>query len=345
MISSDDASTCVAARGFVLGWVLDEATSVGTERKLSVSTDRNASEWKHLYKCPKGAICSGGARVEILILEPGFTRSTDRTLDVFPCKDNPDALENSTCKEIGCVVSSVCVGGQSTGRFGESVCRKGNTGPYCAACDKGYVLQGSECIVCKQISAGEAATPLIMLMLISAALLLVSFATYRKLKKNNVKSVTLVDDSMKRFIVEKFKIVMGFVQVVSGLIEESGLQYPPFFTRFIAALSIFGFDVFNFLSIGCVLPMDFFDELLATCLSPLVLALGVGVWILFRRMQEPKQAFTSIYLVVLFCMYPGVTRKVRRFAVVQRVDGSYTDLVLHVCLLRRSSILSSASAF
>ena len=107
-----------------------------------------------LHKCPAGAVCalectssncSIGERVESIRLLPGYWRSTNATLDVKPCKDNAGGSFELAATD------SVCEGGASTDVFGSSVCRTGNSGPFCAVCSEGFVSQGGQCVLCSEI--------------------------------------------------------------------------------------------------------------------------------------------------------------------------------------------------
>jgi len=120
-------------------------------------------------------------------------------------------------------------------------------------------------------------------------------------------------------VVEKFKIAYAFVQVVSSGFEEFNVVFPPAFSRVVSTLSIVNLDIFGFLSIGCIVDFNFYDELLATCVGPAVVALLAFGYAACRAKAEKKgngrsalQKVTSFYLVLLFCVYAGVTRKVRR---------------------------------
>lgn len=78
------------------------------------------------------------------------------------------------------------------------------------------------------------------------------------------------------------------------------------------------FDVFGFLSIGCVVDVDFFGELVTTCVAPIVAAV-ISAGYAWRRAKindekrTASQIFTQFYLILLFCAYSGITRKVRSF--------------------------------
>jgi hypothetical protein len=73
---------------------------------------------------------------------------------------------------------------------------------------------------------------------------------------------------------------------------------------------VLSFDLFSFLSMGCLVNLDFYDELLATCVLPLVLAAGALGYARYVASRDWWRVFTQIYLVILFCIYPGVSRKI-----------------------------------
>lgn len=154
-----------------------------------------------------------------------------------------------------------------------------------------------------------------------------AYVSYRRWKKSydehlatNFHHVSSQREHLRRVLAEKMKIVMGFVQVVTSLIAESGLVYPPIFTHLVGAFAIFDFDLFGFLSLGCIFPTTYYSQLTMTCLSPVILAGIVAARAYYISLKQFKfnidtaawkQKFWSLYLVVLFCVYAGVTRKVR----------------------------------
>ena len=129
--SKEGAATCVAGKHYV--------------EMLGGATEATRP-------CPTGSACklsneTIGARVSTLELLPGFWRSTNATLEVLACKDNPAASTQLLASD------SVCKGGNSTDLFGNAVCADGNEGPYCAVCSSDTARQGGVCVRCDQLNS------------------------------------------------------------------------------------------------------------------------------------------------------------------------------------------------
>lgn len=143
--------------------------------------------------------------------------------------------------------------------------------------------------------------------------------------------------SLEQAIMEKGKIAMAFMQVLTTSLQEFPVTLPPFVSRIASAFSIVSFDFFALFSVGCVVEVNYYGALLSTVATPVGLALLVFLYATYRArryikdrqkesaskggiktdvLQNNKEVvrwqpiFTQIYLVVLFCIYPGVSRKI-----------------------------------
>ena len=113
---------------------------------------------------------------------------------------------------------------------------------------------------------------------------------------------------------EKLKIAIAFGQAATSSLQEFRLEYPPIVIGALAALGSLNFDIFSVLSVGCLVSFDFFDTLVVTCIAPVLLAAVTLVYALFSAWRDPRlrvsSEFTKVFLVVLFCIYPLVSRKI-----------------------------------
>ena len=160
MDSVKGAASCVAKRHFVMGLDLeaDAEAAAGTvtlhrcplgskcapregDDECMQAVDSGAGRIRH--GCTQAGLI--GARVELLELLPGWWRTMPFTLTLSACMDNPSASLQLAPDE------SMCQGGVSSDLYGESVCKVGSAGPYCAVCAAGFASQGGECVLCDEV--------------------------------------------------------------------------------------------------------------------------------------------------------------------------------------------------
>jgi len=94
--------------------------------------------------CPEGTICPEyGHEVEDWVVEPGYWRAANSSLNVYECQENPADNWKSSC------VGSL---GNISGKY--SLCGEGYDGPLCSKCDFDYYRDVSGfCLDCKSIDA------------------------------------------------------------------------------------------------------------------------------------------------------------------------------------------------
>ena len=66
----------------------------------------------------------------------------------------------------------------------------------------------------------------------------------------------------------RFKIAYSFAQVVSSSVEEFDVAFPDAFSEVVNLLSFANLDLFGFLSVGCLVDVTFYEQLMFACAAP-----------------------------------------------------------------------------
>jgi len=160
-----------------------------------------------------------------------------------------------------CPVEGSCKGGL------DSPCENGYEGPLCSVCSSGYFKQFKICTQCpsKKWIAGQLSITLVVVLIIIAVLV---WTSRRKIKDKE-------EGGLMDMFFSKLKIVIGFYQVTSGLLDAFSYIKWPGSLEIIAKYS--GFIQLNVLHIApvhCLFPemrLDAFGSLFA------IMAVNAGV--------------------------------------------------------------------
>ncbi len=113
-----------------------------------------------------------------------------------------------------CPLAKSCNGGVTD----EEMCRKGYSGPLCSLCDNGYFFWSSECVTCPPV--WRSCLQLASIVLLFVLFLFLLFKVDKLTIRGKRQAATVVDQ-----IASKVKIIVGFVQVMAGVL--SALRYVP----------------------------------------------------------------------------------------------------------------------
>ena len=169
-----------------------------------------------------------------------------------------------------CPISGSCLGGL------EAKCQQNYTGVFCAVCSKGYFKTFHRCIKCHS----PAIAALIFLgyfALFIVVCILISWTDKMNAEEGNQRT-------MADIILSNLKILLGFYQVLSGIIKTlSHIRWPTTLTKTIAIFEFLQFEVLSSPSLECVKAewrlnalREFWLGLLITVTFPLLVLLYFG---------------------------------------------------------------------
>jgi hypothetical protein len=172
--------------------------------------------------------------VTTLDLEPNYWRNSDASLKIKPCKSD-----------------SACLGGTEPSAY----CAEGHTGPFCGVCKPGFSEVGSSAsgMQCVECDGDRALTIALGVTLLTLFLFLPFGYLYYKRRKNeegNVEALESTAADVKQVLAKKAllekniktaqefrqsvqtvsKILLSYVQIVSGFSFNFGMSFPDIFT-------------------------------------------------------------------------------------------------------------------
>ncbi|CAM9334760.1 unnamed protein product [Discosporangium mesarthrocarpum] len=221
-----------------------------------------------------------GYRISTLPLAPGYWRANKAT---------------TVLRE--CLHEKACVGG-SVVQDANGYCAEGYMGPYCAVCREGYAPGVG--MGCHQCSAAFKATVVVFLALggiITVALLLwIVRKLVRGPEDSDAHSSLTVTGRVKRLLkhvpLHKLKIPIVVYQILTQFSDISSAEYPRVYQHFLTLLDGVNLDIGWIFSASCVFDVGFYEKLVATTVTPLILFLGLLCTYMFatRRLQ-PRLSF------------------------------------------------------
>eukprot|EP00808_Paulinella_micropora_P008574 g62100.t1 len=131
----------------------------------------------------------------------------------------------------------------------------------------------------------------------------------------------------------KFKIALGFIQILTNLPFVVDIPWPSKFRLFLSFLSVSNFDLVQSSRVQCVFPGDYYDKWLFFLLLPLAITLGLLVFYVLPRWygwrtkgdflsrQRTKRKFWRLMMFQLFLIYPSVSSAMVRLLVCKEVEG------------------------
>ena len=256
--------------------------------------------------CPLGGVCAAGSRIETIILEVGYWRLSNRTIDVRQCLFHYDQA------------MTPCRGG-----LVEEVCEGNLHGPLCDSCDRptstsdGSYFDSSiaRCIVCPEPGARSGLISGIVLGTVAVVLVL-ALLTYRP-----PSALQGVSDRLKwisRFIaplglLPKAKQLVSFFQVLFSLGDVYRTSLPPEFDEYLAWIRWITFDIFDIYPPECV--GSYTVRLIVTALSPLIL-IAVTLFVstiggyACRSTHKGAAVGGSIVVVIIWVLTPPVSKMI-----------------------------------
>ncbi len=257
----------------------------------SASDETSIDALRECLPCVDGMDCSEkGQSMDNLILEAGYWRANEETIDIRQCpKEN------------------LCLGGNH-----EEICPEYNGGPYCLVCSEGAGGNWkSECQSCEDTQ--EAMTQAgIAFGIVVAVVLMCGAIFYFCIPQNSQHSIS-----------HTLKIVLAGCQILSAIPQVFDVNMPDGFEEFLEKINFINLDIFGQLSAGCIATVNFYDVLFWTTLTPLIMA---GVFILGfvvqrvsvealklegrkkkKKMHEVKHMWISLLFLLSYLTYPGAS--------------------------------------
>ena len=237
------------------------------------------------YKCGNGGL---ECKNESASLKPGYwwkwrnesykDRYKDFIENLLSDRPSPDAFlvqfPYPVPEAHKCLREESCKGGL------DSLCEKGYEGPLCGVCSLNYYKQMQTCKQCpsKKWIVGQLSIILFVLSIIMATFVWMS---KRKIKKT--RGISLID-----MVLSKLKIVIGFYQVTSGLLEAfSYIKWPDSLKAIAKYSEILQLNILQITPVHCLFPgshVDAFGSLFAM-MAINVTAIGLfGIGYTVRKM-------------------------------------------------------------
>jgi hypothetical protein len=149
----------------------------------------------------------------------------------------------------------------------------------CAVCADGYTRStGYQCTKCKGTIDSRT---ILMIVAVAIALLIVCIylLTYIRQLADKQDDTNFITRSLHSIVKvnekvpwSKLRIPIVVMQLLTQFMSITGTQYPSIYGDYLKWLDIINLDISWFLSVGCVLHVNFYAKLLVTTLAPLVVA-------------------------------------------------------------------------
>eukprot|EP00808_Paulinella_micropora_P005719 g34204.t1 len=328
--ASQDRRECLCERGFFLD-----------PSRCQLAEDDMACE--PCLPCPRGGKCEQeGTTLANMQTFSGFYRPHNSSMIIYTCVDQRD-----------------CPGGAA------GVCKVNSGGPLCAVCDDHYYRTSvGLCTECPPQGASLALFLLISIVVILAVIGQFWFVNQQGLRKmkaarrmdeaiagGEADDFDLFDDDDKPVSkiphtpappppswLYKFKISLGFFQIMSNLSFSVDIPWPATYRSFINAFAILNFDLVSISSVECVFPQStYYTKFIFFGMGPLLVAFCIWLgylvpkYIMIWRGEDIEQnpwhtktarrKFWRMLMFALFLIYPVVSSTVVRLFVCQEVEG------------------------
>jgi hypothetical protein len=298
----------------------------GLVRKCGCNTGYYISEVDPLHcnsvtrctRCEEGMICSGATEVDDIALEVGQYRRFSGSLAV-----------------VSCPVEEACIGPAAKASFGDHLCREGHEGPFCMVCTSNdlvrYVWSDNRCSECDDSKK--------ILMIVTLCLVGVGvcgaivYIARKEKEREGGKGLHVRLMDCAEHTLNKYKIVVPYLQVLSVIVTLYPISLPSVFSGFVERI---GAVVFLDMDLDCIFPSTFHDKLVTMTVAPFVF-LAV-VFLLFKGFQfhlnrqdedvsNLQAKSISAAIIFLLTMYPIVsTIVIQTFVYDSRLDDGKSYL-------------------
>lgn len=310
--------------------------------------------------CPGGAECNEiGLTVATLKLIPGYWRSSPLSTTVLECPNSKYCAGGRYLSNV--TLDQLLSLGINMGRRRllsgfpiptSSICYPNHTGTFCYGCMDGFFKRTQDrfCMMCTNedyaFDAGKLSGIFIALAItIFGWILFVFFSTYRSYRVRRGQSKRSKAERRANDIVQVLdlsiilQILIGFLQVVSGMSITFSEYLPSFYVQLQDIFSVLALDLVNIIDFGCTLAaQNHYTSLLLATLLPMgfmlvVLAIHavLEIWLVKKEAvlkQEMRVTLSTVFLVVLFLIYPSCSNKIlATFSCRTLDDGSSTITV------------------
>jgi len=290
--------------------------------------------------CPVQAFCNGtGTTLETLWLRPGYWRTYQGSVNFIACPqpqfcigglappEQIDYLDLGRRRRMGDDDNN------TVGNNTAPLCYLHSTGMLCQQCEAGYVHRGAYryCDICSEENTADDRARISGIM-VGLSLAFVAVAIYLGLRLYFMHSelpegrTSMIREASSRFDFvlhtidggTKLKIIVGLLQVVSGMSVQFAAVLPASFLQFAALFSVLALDLIALFDFGCALPdQNHYASLLLTTLLPILVCVCIAtcyvVFTVFLLRDQPqvradvRTLCYTLFLFVLFLVYPSVS--------------------------------------
>ena len=230
-------------------------------------------------RCPAAATdcVAVGTTLASLPLLPGHWRTFSASTDIRQCPMMLRRSDDDGEEEL----HSSCRGGGGGG--GDALCQEWLAGPLCMLCNgtgaRHYDAKTLECLPCDD---GDAITPLAAGGGAAVLLLLVGALWARFKPHRRVRRLRRLGDKAERLTARlslrpKAKQLISFFQIVTRIGEVYKVPMPSAVRRVLDVMDLLNVTIGSFVPLECLSLGTFYQQLLTTMLSPLVVALAIVV--------------------------------------------------------------------
>jgi hypothetical protein len=194
----------------------------------------------------------------------------------------------------------------------EMRCKPGFEGPLCALCADGFFQHMRQCNPCAATRYYLLALFIVGVLVLFAIVLRGAYRIRHYLYRMNFFS--------------HFKIIVSFVTLISTMEHQFGVKWPPQFAAALQVLSILSLDLRFISALFCIVKINFWENLLSTTLTLMVVVVIVlGMYFMARGTEAQIREFRRhcLFVVVYFLTfsYPLVSVKIVQAFSCHNIDG------------------------
>ncbi len=212
-----------------------------------------------------------------------------------------------------CLVSYACAGGNRTG---DKLCALGHEGALCGSCTFPYFFLDTFEKRCKECTPGAKA--LVYGVGTLGCVLFLGFVAVASYYADRRMVAVKAHWAYRMVSPARLKILWALFQIVSSVESTLGLTFPPPFKDLLNMLSVVQLDLM-YLPVGCVAEFSFFEKLIFSTISPMILIVVIALAYFVRAhfAADDVHVRQSIYavhfkmgLLVAFIVYPTASKTI-----------------------------------
>jgi hypothetical protein len=259
--------------------------------------------------CPENSNCGiSGHNQHSLVPALGYWRATN-TSSVFH----------------QCPLVIACPG-QGFNNSRNAQCKFGHFGVRCELCDEeeGFVIRPDG--TCEQCDAKKRRTTMILFVVIPLVIITSAWLFIRWMGWKHNEVLGILRDIFERRA-SKFRILIGFTQIVSRITVTFRLSFPRVVVDLLRLLNVFEFlNIFKFVFIpNCLYSMGYYDQLICEVLVPaIILVLAMAGYRI-----SGKAWMYELFLLLSFVCYPAFCESLYGFFDCQEYEDGQEYLVIN----------------